>query len=796
MKRQLAGTGSASLVRTVVLIAIAGVAVALPGYGAHRTLGGVVIPDSPFFRLAPEVTRDRVGPDFTLDDRWNQAFTWFDYNGRTLCEGDVPRWNPNELGGSPYLAVGSTSSLSPFVLATCPFPRGQRVFVATVLEFWVAAFGLFGFLRYGLRLSHEAAGIGAVAFALSGIAIAYAFFPHGFTGSWIGLLALLALLIRRSRRTSEVLRLGVLYALVVALCGYSGQPEMLGITVVGAVVAAHLVNVRLDGARRALAALAGFSVAGAALAAVQLLPVATYSLSSALAQSRHAPTPVSVLAPGTVLTGVKEYVAGMLLGSLEPALHGPPAPGPTLTSSLPWSRITVYTGSALLVASVVVVAMLALGRIGAPWRPMARSLHLRFLLAAAIASLVALKFPVTQLVISRLPVVSRLDVNLVRWLAVFFLAVLAALTFETIAARRFAGLFLTVLAAVNLMLAVFALTLRRGIGSGRIQFTKAALGPSSTQWQDLLSQSWRIHLAVAVLGFLFVGIPRLHRKAPAVAVTLVALEMVGSQAGMVNRWAEVYPVVDATRARLSQVRQSGQRVMAVGAANPTLGTLLDVPSLSGYTLMSDSHVELAETIESCKTYVAPVLLELCGYPPSPRSVGEYGNVGWVLGPRGLDSPELIASAKIGNFMLYRSTIGLGQAFFVRGAGCDEHRRTPVKDLDPSLKLDDPVSVRREGAGSLSISFDSAAERRCLFVSESYAKGWEATSDGHESRRVMPFAEVWQAVDVAPGDGAVRLAYEPPGYPSGLKISLIVLLSLVLLTGWTMTEGVRRHRALT
>lgn len=789
MKGELGRSERGPSLRIILVIAIAGVAVGLPGYGARRTLGGVVIPASPFFRLAPEVATEHGGPDFTLDDRWNQAVTWFDYNGRTVCEGRVPTWNRNELGGSTYLAVGSTSALSPFLVASCPFPRGHRFFVATLLEFYVAAFGMFAFLRRGLRLSNEAAGLGAVGFALSGIAVAYALFPHGFTGSWIGLLALLALLIRRSRDTPEVLKWGLFFALVVALCGLSGQPEMLPITVGGAVVAAYLVRAPRNGSpRRALAALGGFSLAGAALAGAQLLPTALYSLSSALAQSRHAPTPWSILAPRTVLQGTKEFVAGMLLGSVEPGLQGPPGPGPTLTSVLPWSRITVYAGSALFVASIVILIMLAFGRISATWRPMARSMHIRFLVAAVLFSLVALKFPVTQLLISRLPIVSQVDVNLIRWVAVFFFAVLAALAFETIAARGFGRLFLAVLMSVNLLSAVVTLLLGRGLATGKIQFSSSALSPSNAQWRGLLAQSWRTHLAVAFLALLFLGIPRLHRWAPSAAMALVALEMVGTQGGMVNRWAEVYPVVDTTRSQLSQVRQSGQRIIGLGTLNPTLGTLLDVPALSGYTVMSDSHVALAESTESCKTYVAPVLLELCSYPPSPRSIGEYGNVGWVLGPKGLDSPELTASAKIGDFTLYRSTIGLGQAFFVRGASCEDYRRTQVKDLDASMKLDDPVSVNREGTNSLSISFAQVPQRRCLFVSESYAEGWTAQSARAKPRQVSPFAGVWQAVDVAAGDDTIRLAYEPPGYPAGLRLSLIAMLSLVLLAGWRMTRA--------
>lgn len=784
----------ASSVRIVVLILVAGIAVGLPGVGVHRSLGGVLIPEPAFFGLAPELAEDQAGPDFTLDDRWNQTFTWFDYNGRTVCRGHLPKWNPNELGGSPYLAVGSTSALSPFVLATCPFPRGQRVFVATVLEFWVAAFGMFGFLRYGLRLAAEAAGMGALTFALSGTAIAYAFFPHGFTGSWIGLLALLAVLIRRSSGRSEVVRWGVLYAFVVALCGFSGQPEMLAITVGGALVAAHLVRVLpLDGPRRASVALVVFSLAGAALAAVQLLPTATYSLGSALAQSRDAPAGFSALAPGNVLTGVKQYAAGMLLGAMEPGFQGPPGPGPTATSALPWSRTTLYMGSAVFVTSIVIVAMLSFGRIGAAWRPMGRSLHLRFLLAALLASVVALKFPVTQFLISRLPIASQLDVNLIRWIAVFFFAVFTSLAFRTIATRRFTKLFLVVLTAVNVLLLVAAVALSKGLRNFSFQLAKAGFGSWADQWQELLTRTWRIHLVVAVLGLLLLGIPRLHRVAPFAAVALVALEMVGVQAGVVNRWAEVYPVADAARAQLAQVRQSGERVIGIGTVNPTLGTLLGVPAMSGYTVMTDSHVALAEGTESCKTYVAPVLLELCGYPPSPRSIGEFGNVGWVLGPRDLASPDLTASGKIGEFMLYRSTMGLGQAFFVRGTNCDDYQRAQVKGLDSSMRLDDRVSVSRDSASSLSFSFDRRPQRRCLFVSESYAEGWSARNARSESRPVIAFAGVWQAVDVAPGDDTIRLAYDPPGYSVGLKLTVFTMVFLVLLAGWTMTEGLRRRR---
>lgn len=755
-----------------------------------------MVPEAPFLKLAPNGASTPVGPDFTLDDRWNQAFTWHDYNGRTVCRGEIPKWNPQELAGAAYLSVGSTNALSPFQLAACPFPREQRLFVAALLEFYVAAFGVFLFLRAGLGLSNQAAGLGGLVFALSGTAIAYSLFTHGFTGSWIGFLALLALAIRRSATTAQRLRWGALYAVVVALCGLSGQPEMLLITAGGAVAGAYLVRLSRPwkDSVAALAVTSGFSLAGAALAAVQVLPTALHSLSSELAQSRvHQRTSLSALRPGALLEGGKDVVSGALVGFLEPAFQGPPRPGATLASPLPWSRTTLYVGSALLAAVIAIATALASGRIAPAWPSVARSLHVRFLLAAAVAMLVSLKFPVSQLLLGRLPIVSRLDVNLLRWLAVFFLAVLAALAFQTIAHRGVVQLFLGVLIAVNVVLATLALALRRGLLLGSIELKAEALSPSAAQWEDLLSQTWRVHLVVAALGATVLVIPRLHKGGPLAAVVLVTMEMVGVQGGTVNRWAEVYPTVDAVRSRLSEVRQSGQRVVGLGTANPTLGILLDVPALSGYTVMSDSHVRLAESLDSCKVYVRPVLLELCGWPLSPRSVAEFGNVGWVLGPQGLVSPELSEHERIGDLVLYRSTTGLGEAFFVRGSRCELLREAKLADMDRSLKVEPAAVVSRTRPASMSISFDQAPHPRCLFVSQSHDEGWTAENARGQARRVTPLAGVWQGIDVGPRDGGIRMTYDPPGYSMGLMLSLIAV-ALLLLGAVVDTRRIARSRS--
>ncbi|HVM32247.1 MAG TPA: hypothetical protein VMU88_03870 [bacterium] len=120
-----------------------------------------------------------------------QFAPWRDFLKAELAQGRFPLWDPYLLGGQPFLADLQNMMLYPPNYLTLPFavPLGLSLFIA--LHWTWAALGM----RYWLRvtgLGEAAAGVGALAFALSGffwmelihppVLAAFAWMPWWFAG--------------------------------------------------------------------------------------------------------------------------------------------------------------------------------------------------------------------------------------------------------------------------------------------------------------------------------------------------------------------------------------------------------------------------------------------------------------------------------------------------------------------------------------------------------------------------------------------------------------------------------------
>ena len=95
-----------------------------------------------------------------------------------------------------------------------------------------------------------------------------------------------------------------------------------------------------------------------------------------------------------------------------------------------------------------------------------------------------------------------------------------------------------------------------------------------------------------------------------------------------------------------------------------------------------------------------------------------------------------------------------------------------------------------------IELDVTSDGRGLLVlSETYAKGWEATVDG-EPVDVIPVDGVLRGIPVPGGNHAVTLTFQAPGLSLGFAIfALTVAISLIALVGsWVVERRVTRDRA--
>ncbi len=134
----------------------------------------------------PEIPHNALLSDLVL-----QNYQWKTFLRRTLSEGVIPLWQPNQFAGTPFLAAGQHGALYPFSILyyVLPLPRAYGWF--TVSQLWLAGALMYAFAR-GLRLSRAAGAVAGVAYQFSAFFIVSAVFPMMISGAaWLPLLLLM-----------------------------------------------------------------------------------------------------------------------------------------------------------------------------------------------------------------------------------------------------------------------------------------------------------------------------------------------------------------------------------------------------------------------------------------------------------------------------------------------------------------------------------------------------------------------------------------------------------------------------
>jgi hypothetical protein len=215
---------------------------------------------------APAFTQRHIQTPALSDPVW-QFVPWLLFARGELAAGRLPLWNPHQGGGVPLLGNGQSALASPLnwpVLLLGADPGWNLSLLARML---LAAAAAFAFLR-DLGRSRLAAGLGAVAFALSGAFIAWLEHPLALSAAPAPLVFLFAR--RAARGPSPGSIAGLAGATFLVLAG--GHPET-GLMV--AMLAAGVVWSSGRGGRRWRGPAAGAAL-GAGLAAPALLPFAEY----------------------------------------------------------------------------------------------------------------------------------------------------------------------------------------------------------------------------------------------------------------------------------------------------------------------------------------------------------------------------------------------------------------------------------------------------------------------------------------------------------------------------------------
>jgi len=252
------------------VFAVLSVLFVLPALVPGRTLSSTdyLYTQTPWSAAAPAGFSEPGNTE--LYDPAFQFIPWLEYTRGELPGGDL-LWNPHMAGGRPYLANMQSGVFSPFSLPAYLLPFWWSLGVIAAIKLFVAGFGAY---LFGRRVGHSfSAGLLAgVTFGFGLYVVVHLMYPIGSVYVLIPWLLIAAHDLSRRPGPRSMLALAVL----VALALLAGHPES-SFHAVGFAVAYLLLRLAVDGhgaahARRVAGRLVGAGLAGAALAAVVLVP--------------------------------------------------------------------------------------------------------------------------------------------------------------------------------------------------------------------------------------------------------------------------------------------------------------------------------------------------------------------------------------------------------------------------------------------------------------------------------------------------------------------------------------------
>jgi len=271
---------AARLNRFASLAALLVLGVAL-GYRLRMHEGLVLSNDvkSRLWPWAPALEARPLEAPALSDPVW-QFVPWLQLARREMAAGRLPLWNPYQDGGVPLLGNSISALGSPLLWPALAFGVRPGWNVSLLLRALLAAAAAFLWLRDRGR-SSPAAGLGAIAFALSGPFIAWLEHPQTLAASAVPFLLLFGG--RLAERPTRGDFAGLVVATYVVLSG--GHPET---ALMAALLAAAYAAFR-GGTLAAIRWPAAAALLGSALAAPLLLPFLEYYVRSAarLAEGRH-----------------------------------------------------------------------------------------------------------------------------------------------------------------------------------------------------------------------------------------------------------------------------------------------------------------------------------------------------------------------------------------------------------------------------------------------------------------------------------------------------------------------------
>jgi hypothetical protein len=614
------------------------------------------------------------------NDTVKQMLPWMQVVREELRAGRVPLWNRYQFSGYPLLGNGQSAPFAPIFLATLFVPLPQQIVAMAGLKIMLAL--LFGWLF--LRdegVSPVAALFGSAIFAFSVFQTVYLYYPMTAVTS---LLPAAAFGVRGCAREASP-RWIALLAVVTAAVASSGHPESALHIAIGCAVL-----LLLD--RRNPVRPIGAALLGLAIAAPAWVPVVEQALlsvrASLLAAAPHA--------------ALDRNVAWLLL---NPDGFGNPSRGN-------WQWIYNYSIVAPTYIGLLPVALLAAAR---------RGRELALVITSALLFIIAMNWTLLGRAVNALPPMSLVAMDRLRFVIVFFVAIVAARIVDRVIPIR------TALASAILL--------------------AAAIWLLHAKWNVTLGWTSTAGVAALVLFWIVVSIRR--ELAPAAALAAIVLELFAFNAGFNVLTSRAYyrPALPILSKLQELSRGEPSRIVAHDwAFLPNAAAQYGLEDVRGHDPMA-----LASYARFFKRFAVD----------DPSSD--------VLRVQNVDAPEL---AFLGvRFLLTDPAFTPSSSWLLRYEGPDgklyESTRWMRRFFAPhgDAHVD---AIREESPTRLRVSVDAARET-IVASSQVWSPGWRV-----DRGRIILLHGVFIGIVVPPGQQTVTLSYRPASFDASCVVALLAL----------------------
>jgi hypothetical protein len=797
-----------------------------------------------------------------LRDVTYQIQPWLLFNRRELRAGRLPGWNPHQFAGSPFWGNGQSAPLFPLHLLFAVLPPQLGFVLLPWLRLVLGGCGVF-LLARRLGLGPQAALVSALSFSLSGMLVSFALFPMGnalalvpwvlwaverlAAGGGTGAAAGAGPASEPAQRESPLANrespqgnalrreplapgpwrrwLPAVPAVSAVPAAVSAVPAVPAVSVLALAAGLQLLGghpetsvhtallsllyLAVRGAARPAAAWLGWAagwLGGAALAAVQLLPLALVLPQTARWQA----------AAG----GAEPPFALLLQQPLRlvlPELYGHPARG-TWWGPFNYSATAVYAGA---LALPLAAAGLARCRRDRRWLALGVS--------TAFAFVAAYHWPGVRELLAAVPVLGRAAHHRLLFGVELGTALLAGAGCDEWLAGRGRGVLAGGLAVAALLAAAW--TLHAGAWAAHalvateLWWTAAAAAAALALALSLrLDRDRRFRLApllpalllcdlLAAHGAINPGLPA-ERLYPATGAVRFLAGRPGRVAGageaLRPNAAMVYGLYDPRGDDPVKLAAYEAVYRRLAAGDPVYfqpvsrwgSPWLDRLGVRWVVAAADEAApaggwRLAYAGPDARVYERPSALPMCRWAPAAAAPARPGG-GPALAAAALAAvPHAAGSAPpaSGSGPLAAPAFASSQPA-VPGSLPRATPPVPPGSLPAGSALavppDDGLSVVRREPGLWDIAWRSTGGR-LLVVAETWERGWQARAGGRRLP-VEAAAGVLLGVRLGPGAGRVELRYRPPGLAAGAVVSCAALLALAVLPVARRIPGSRRQLA--